>query len=100
MFNGVEPYKEEACRFDSDPTALTFTKNDTEEEHTMTKEEFVTHLIQHSEDFPDVAELSVPAASAIIGNLVPDKSIPMLTPIELVQLWNRLIHDPAVMDIE
>lgn len=100
MFNGVEPYKEEACRFDSDPTALIFTKNDTEEEPTMTKEEFVIHMIQHSEYFPDVDELSAPDATAIISNIIPDKSLPKLTPDELVQLWNQLIHDPSVMDIE
>jgi len=99
MFNGVEPYKEEACRFDSDPTKIYFTKNN-EEDHTMTKEEFVIHMIQHSEYFPDVDELSTPDAAAIISNIVPDKSFPKLTPDELVQLWNRFIHDPSVMDID
>lgn len=100
MFNGVEPYKEEACRFDSDPTALTFTKNNTEEEHTMTKEEFVTHLIQHSEDFPDVGEITEDDAQTIIDYVARSAAIPEITASEFTSLWNRLIHDPAVMDIE
>ena len=99
MFNGVEHIKESVFRFDNDPTRLQFTKND-EEATTMSKEEFVIHMIQHHEDFPNVGEISVPDASAVIGHLVPDKSIPMLTPIELAQLWNRLVHDPAVMNID
>ena len=98
MFNGHELIKEEALRFDSDSTRLQFTKS--EEAPTMTKEQFVTHLIQHAETFPDVGEITEQDAQAVLDNIALAPALPEITAAELTDLWNRLIHDPAVMDID
>ena len=97
MFNGHELIKEEALRFDSDATRLQFTKS--EEAPTMTKEQFVTHLIQHAETFPDVGEITEQDAQTVLDNLAPSSAIPEITAAELTDLWNRLIHDQDVMEI-
>lgn len=98
MFNGHELIKEEALRFDSDSTRLQFTKS--EEAPTMTKEQFVTHLIQHAETFPDIGEITTDTASSVLGNLDPAAGLPDLTAEKLTDLWNRLVHDPDVMSID
>lgn len=100
MFNGVELIKEETLRLDHDETALTFTKDNTEEVVTMTKEEFVTHLIQHSENYPDVGEIAADDAQTILDYVARSAAVPDITASEFTVLWNRLIHDPAVMDID
>ena len=100
MFNGVELIKEETLRLDHDETALTFTKDNTEEAATMTKEEFVTHLIQHSEDFPDVGENAEDDAQTILDYVARSAAVPEITAAEFADIWNRLIHDAAVMDID
>lgn len=91
--------KEPVIRFDREPydTLLAFNKE--KGTGTMSKEEFITHLIQHAEDFPDTGEIDLAAASAVLANLVPDKSIPAITPEEFVTLWNQLVHDPNVMNL-
>ena len=100
MFNGHKLIKEETLRLDHDETALTFTKNDTEEAPTMTKEELVTHMIQHAETFPDVDEITTDTARSVLGNLDPAACLPDLTAEEFTELWNRLVHDPDVMSID
>ena len=97
MFNGHELIKEEVLHFDSDSTRLQFTKS--EEELTMTKEQFVTHLIQHAETFPDVDEITEQDAQAILDNLAPHPALPEIAAAELTDMWNRLIHNPDVMEI-
>lgn len=98
MFNGQEPVKEEALHFDCDLTRLQFTKS--EEAPTMTKEQFVTHLIQHAETFPDVGEIAQEDAQIILNYIAHSASIPDITAAELTELWNNLIHDPDVMTID
>ena len=66
----------------------------------MNKTELVTHLIQHSETFPDVDEIALADAERILSMLDPSEDLPDITPDELQTAWNTLVHDPAVMDID
>lgn len=66
----------------------------------MNQTEFVTYLIQHSEDYPDVGEITTESAAQIISMLDRREALPAITPDELTSLWNTLVHDPAVMDID
>ena len=66
----------------------------------MNQTEFVTYLIQHAEDYPDVGEITTESAAQILSMLDQREALPQITPDELVSLWNTLIHDPAVMDID
>lgn len=91
--------KEPVIRFDRDPIDTLLAFNKEKGTGTMSKEEFITHLIQHTEDFPDTGEIDLAAASSVLANLVPDKSIPAITPEEFVILWNPLVHDPKVMSL-
>ena len=91
--------KEPVIRFDRDPIDTLLAFNKEKGSDTMTKEEFITHLIQHAEDFPNTGEIDLAAASAVLANLVPDKSIPAITQKEFVTLWNQLVHDPKVMSL-
>ena len=100
MFNGHKLIKEETLRLDHDETALVFTKDNSEEDRIMTKEEFVAHLIRHAETFPVVDEIANEDAQAILDNLVPDSNLPEVTAAELTSLWNRLVHDPNVTTID
>lgn len=79
---------------------LRSTMNQNKEEYPMTKPEFVAYMIQHSEDFPDVSEIDLDTARSVLSMLAPDKRIPSIAPDEFLDLWNSLVHDPAVMDIE
>lgn len=65
----------------------------------MDKTTFVTYLIQHDEDFPALAEITVEKAAQMIEAFDPDEDfIPKdITPDFLTAEWNRLIHDPEVM---
>ena len=66
----------------------------------MNNTEFVTHLIQHAETFPDVDEIALVDAEKIVSMLDRSEALPDITPEELMTCWNTLIHDPAVMDID
>lgn len=66
----------------------------------MDKTEFVTYLIQHAEDYPGVGDITTESAAQIISMLDKRDSLPAITPDELTSLWNTLVHDPAVMDID
>ena len=67
----------------------------------MDKKAFVTHIIQHTEDYPNTSEITLEAAQQIINNLdLNEPSIPDITPEDLRDLWNELVHDPEVMTLE
>lgn len=99
MYTDIPPIKENTQRFDNDSTRLTFTFDNTKEDHPMTKEELVVHIIQHAETFPDVGEITAAATQEIIGNLAPSPSIPEITADEFVAIWNRSVHDPEIMTV-
>ena len=80
-------------------TRLSF-KNNIEEATPMTKEAFVTHCIQHHEDFPAVGEIDLAAAQQVFDNLAPSRAIPKMTPQEFMDVWNTLIRDRDVMTID
>ena len=66
----------------------------------MNKEQFVTYIIQHHEDFPNVGEIDLAAAQSVLGNLDSSAAVPQITPEEFVSTWNALIHDSKVMNVE
>ena len=91
--------------FDKEPiaTRLPFRYNsDTilRGEKAMNRTELVTHIIQHSEDFPDTEEITLESAQTILENLDQEYLQEDLTAEEFMQTWNQLIHDPSVMDID
>ena len=91
--------KEPVIRFDRDPIDTLLAFNKEKGSDTMTKEEFITHLIQHAEDFPDTGEIDLAAARSVLDNLPPCKDIPTMTPEEFASIWNTLVHDPNVMSL-
>lgn len=96
-------HRERPLFFDREPirSKLTFSSTKRRKEiHTMTKEEYVTYIIQHTEDFPKTGEISLASAQNMLRNAYPSKSIPEITPEEFVSIWNALIHDPKVMTLE
>lgn len=96
------PLDESALFFDHEPlqTRLTFKSNNTEEEPRMTKLEFVTYIIQHHEDFPNTGEITLDTAANILDNIADKRNVPTISPEELRDLWNQLVHDPDVMTEE
>lgn len=66
----------------------------------MNKIEFIAYCIQHTEDYPDTGELTLEGAATFLNNLAPNKVIPEITSDEFLQLWNQLVHEPSVMDID
>lgn len=89
--------------FDHEPiaTRLPFRYNDIkkEEDNTMNKTEFVTHVIHCSEEYPDVGELTLESADNILANAYPG-SVPDMTPAEFVHEWSKLLRDPSVFNID
>lgn len=67
----------------------------------MDKKAFVTYIIQHTEDYPNTDEITLESARQIIDNLDRNEPfIPDITPEDLRDLWNELVHDPEVMTME
>ena len=64
----------------------------------MNKTEFVTHLIQHDERFPYLDTLSLASAQAILDHIDPAAGVPAMDAEELMETWNTLIQDPAIME--
>lgn len=64
----------------------------------MSKTEFVTYMIQHTEDFPETGSISLETAQMIIDNLdCPEVAPEGLTAEDFALIWNQLIRDPDVM---
>lgn len=64
----------------------------------MSKTEFVTYMIQHTEDFPETGSISLETAQMIIDNLdCPEVAPEGLTAEDLALIWNQLVRDPDVM---
>lgn len=63
----------------------------------MNKTEFVTNLIQHDEDFPNLKPIDLAAAQKIISHLDPSAGLPVLTAEELMEAWNNMLQDPDIM---
>lgn len=67
----------------------------------MEKKAFVTYIIQRTEDYPKTSEITLETAQQILDNLDKKESlVPDLTPEDLRDLWNELVHDPEVMTLE
>ena len=64
----------------------------------MSKTEFVTYMIQHTDNFPDTEPISLESAKLLISNTFETIRPADLTAEEAMEIWNRLIKDPAVMD--
>ena len=93
-------HNETALIFDREPVRSRIQFATNKEEYTMSKEKFVAYVIQHTEDYPNTGEISIKTAQIILANLVQNHSVPSVTPEEFTALWNRLVHDPAVMALE
>ena len=68
-----------------------------QESDTMTPKDFITYCIQHHEDFPDVGEIDLDSARAVLENIVPDPHLPSISPEDFVTFWNAAVHDPEIM---
>ena len=77
-------------------TRLDFTQ--LKEENPMTKEEFVAHCIRHHESFPNVGEIDLATAQAVLDSLAPSAALPRMTAEEFRSAWNLFVTDPKVMD--
>ena len=93
-------HKEVPLQFDKEPvrSRLAFTNiKERKENHIMTKEEYVIHIIQHTDDFPETGEIDLASAQSMLNNACPSKSIPEITPEEFVHIWNTIVHNPQIM---
>lgn len=65
--------------------------------------ELITYAIQHDEYFPDVDTMDLASAQEFIDSLDlrdPSQQFPPLTAQEVMDEWNRLIEDDAVMSLD
>ena len=63
----------------------------------MSKEEFITYIIQHEADYPNTGEITLESAQTLIDNTLPEYLPKGITAEEVFAIWNRLVHDPAIM---
>ena len=94
-------HREPILQFDGDPVSsrIAFINDKLKEEPIMTKPEFVTYMIQHDEDFPNLSPIDLTEAEQILSMIDPkEMSVPAITPEEFLTLYNETLQDSCVME--